>query len=119
MAPPIKAHSIIPVQQDPFTEDGDELFVQTASGDRVSWNPLTGERTEYDDQHFFARRDPTDNRWYFFDPYGIYALPSCYPAGMTDSLNISCVRYPVAWKGGKQHASHRGRVRRQPRSSTI
>lgn len=50
---------------------------------------------------FFARRDPTDNRWYFFDPYGIYALPSCYPAGMTDSLNISCVRYPVAWKGGK------------------
>jgi hypothetical protein len=50
---------------------------------------------------FFARRDPTDNRWYFFDPYGIYALPSCYPAGLTDSLNISCVRYPVAWKGGK------------------
>jgi hypothetical protein len=38
--------------------DGDELFVQTASGGQVSWDPLTGARTEHDDQHFFARRDP-------------------------------------------------------------
>jgi hypothetical protein len=37
---------------------GDELFVQTASGGRVSWDPRTGARTEHDDQAFFARRDP-------------------------------------------------------------
>jgi len=49
---------------------------------------------------FFAHRDPTDKRWYFFDPYGIYAKPECYPAGMTDSLS-ACARYPIAWKGGK------------------
>src|SRR5581483_2534840 len=24
---------------------------------------------------FFARRDLTDNQWYFLDPYGIYAAP--------------------------------------------
>ena len=28
---------------------------------------------------FFARRDPTDNEWYFIDPYGIYASGGCYP----------------------------------------
>ncbi len=28
---------------------------------------------------FFARRDPADNKWYFFDPYGIYWPPDCYP----------------------------------------
>ena len=37
---------------------GNELFVQTASTSRVSWDPLTGARTEHDDQYFFARRDP-------------------------------------------------------------
>ena len=39
--------------------DGDELFVKTASGNRVmSWDPRTGGRTEHGDQYFFARRDP-------------------------------------------------------------
>lgn len=39
--------------------DGDDLFVQTASGNRVmSWDPRTGAHTEHDDQYFFARRDP-------------------------------------------------------------
>ena len=50
---------------------------------------------------FWARRDPTDNEWYFFDPYGIYALPTCYPAGVTGAITTPCARYPVAWKGGK------------------
>ncbi|MBK9017143.1 MAG: hypothetical protein IPM82_25520 [Saprospiraceae bacterium] len=27
----------------------------------------------------FAHRDPSDNLWYFFDPYGIYGMPDCYP----------------------------------------
>jgi murein DD-endopeptidase MepM/ murein hydrolase activator NlpD len=50
---------------------------------------------------FWAYRDPTNDEWYFFDPYGIYALPECYPAGITDSLGGDCVRYPIAWQGGR------------------
>lgn len=49
---------------------------------------------------FFARRDPKDDQWYFFDPYGMYAPSGCYPSGMTDGLG-ACARYPIAWKGGK------------------
>ena len=49
---------------------------------------------------FFARRDPTDNEWYFIDPYGIYGPPSCYPPTFADPINISCARYSIAWKGG-------------------
>jgi murein DD-endopeptidase MepM/ murein hydrolase activator NlpD len=50
---------------------------------------------------FFAHRDPADKKFYFFDPYGIYATPDCYPSGITDPLNNACVRYPVVWKGAK------------------
>ncbi|MEI6947588.1 M23 family metallopeptidase [Paraflavisolibacter sp. H34] len=49
---------------------------------------------------FYARRDPTDNRWYFFDPYGIYDMPNCYPSGVTDAINTPCARYPNAWRNG-------------------
>jgi hypothetical protein len=52
---------------------------------------------------FFARKDPTNDQWYFIDPYGIYAHPECYPAQGT-MVNTPCVRYTVAWKGQKtQH----------------
>ncbi len=50
---------------------------------------------------FFAYRDPTDNHWYFFDPYGIYSEPYCYPTGVSDAINGQCARYPIAWKYGK------------------
>lgn len=50
---------------------------------------------------FFAHRDPTDDRWYFFDPYGIYGTPDCYPDTVDGAINTSCSRYPVLWKGGK------------------
>ncbi len=49
---------------------------------------------------FWVRRDPANSLWYFFDPYGIYARPEHYPAGITDSVPTGCLRYPVAWKGG-------------------
>lgn len=49
---------------------------------------------------FFARHDPTDNEWYFIDPYGVYAPDNCYPA-LNRPINTPCARYPVAWKGGK------------------
>lgn len=49
---------------------------------------------------FFAHRDATDNKWYFFDPYGIYSFPTCYPAGVDENINTACARYPIAWKGG-------------------
>lgn len=48
---------------------------------------------------FFARKDPTDNRWYFIDPYGIYSTPNCYPSATTGGTG-TCARYPVAWKTG-------------------
>ena len=41
--------------------DGDELFVRTASGPVMSWDPRTGTRTEHHrryDLYYFARRDP-------------------------------------------------------------
>ena len=50
---------------------------------------------------FFTRKDPSDNRYYFIDPYGIYGIPSCYPAGTTDQIGGACARYPNAWKGGR------------------
>ncbi|MEK6374782.1 MAG: M23 family metallopeptidase [Acidobacteriota bacterium] len=50
---------------------------------------------------FWAHRDLTNNEWYFFDPYGIYAMPDCYPANVTDTITTSCARYPVAWKNRK------------------
>ncbi len=43
--------------------DGDELFVSTASGNRVmSWNPRTGARTDHGDEYFFSRGDPGGGR---------------------------------------------------------
>jgi hypothetical protein len=50
---------------------------------------------------FYARRDLTDNNWYFFDPYGIYAAPACYPTLTTDPVYTSCARYPVNWLGSQ------------------
>ena len=55
---------------------------------------------------FFARRDPTDRLWYFFDPYGIYADPSCYPTVVTARPDAPCVKYPVAWIGGSPAYAH-------------
>jgi Bacterial tandem repeat domain 1 len=49
---------------------------------------------------FWARKDPTDSQWYFFDPYGVYAMPTCYPANVTDAIG-GCARYPVAWRNGR------------------
>jgi hypothetical protein len=50
---------------------------------------------------FFAHRDPSDNEWYFIDPYGIYGPPTCYPTNLTDPITSHCARYPNAWKGKK------------------
>ncbi|KAI9769876.1 MAG: hypothetical protein M1839_003573 [Geoglossum umbratile] len=47
---------------------------------------------------FFARRDPTDSNWYFFDPYGVYGPPDCYPGN--GNGDPECSRYPIAWQGG-------------------
>jgi hypothetical protein len=54
---------------------------------------------------FFARRDPADpeHGWYFVDPYGIYGPPDCYPRQLADPVAGPCVRYPVAWAGGRPH----------------
>ena len=44
-----------------------------------------------------TRRDPSDNRYYFVDPYGIYAMPPCYPAQMGSTATGTCGRYPNLW----------------------
>jgi hypothetical protein len=50
---------------------------------------------------FYARKDATDGNWYFFDPYGIYASPACYPTLTTDPVFTDCARYPVKWMGNQ------------------
>jgi hypothetical protein len=50
---------------------------------------------------FWTVRDSKDGEFYFFDPYGLYSMPDCYPAGVTDAIPGTCARYPTAWKGGK------------------
>jgi len=50
---------------------------------------------------FFTHRDPTNNQFYFFDPYGIFAERKCYPQGITDAIGGVCARYPNVWKGGR------------------
>lgn len=76
-------------------------------GDFIAWAGNTGpggkRGTGGPNTHlhiFWAKKD-SDGKWYFFDPYGIYALPDCYPSSVTGSLSSSCVRYPIAWKDGK------------------
>ena len=52
---------------------------------------------------FFAHRDPTNNLWYTFDPYGIYGPAEYYPTRNDAdgaSSSTSCTRYPVAWRDG-------------------
>lgn len=50
---------------------------------------------------FFTHRDSTNNQFYFFDPYGIFAEQKCYPSGITNAIGGVCARYANAWKGGR------------------
>lgn len=50
---------------------------------------------------FFARRDPIDSNWYFFDPYGIYNQRSCYPGSFNDPIQHRHAGYGIAWRNGK------------------
>lgn len=73
------------------------------AGDVIGWAGSTGPGGQNANHlHiFFAHRDAGDKRWYFFDPYGIYGTPDCYPSAVDGAINTACSRYPVAWKGGK------------------
>lgn len=51
--------------------------------------------------HIFWTRRDANGRWYFYDPYGIYAPPDAYPAGVTDAPSGPCVRYPVGWRNNR------------------
>jgi hypothetical protein len=70
--------------------------------DQASWKWGGGINTHL--HIFFARRDPSDNEWYFVDPYGIYASGGCYPA-LNTPISTPCARYPVLWKGKKAQFS--------------
>jgi hypothetical protein len=49
---------------------------------------------------FFARKDPVDGNWYFFDPYGIYSQRSCYPNTFGDPIQHPNAGYGIAWLKG-------------------
>lgn len=90
------------------TLDHQLLGKHVAAGELLGWAGDTGpggKRGPGDpNTHlhvFFARRDPSDQNWYLFDPYGIYGPPACYPLHLTDPVIGPCVRYPVAWSGGR------------------
>jgi hypothetical protein len=44
---------------------------------------------------FFTHRDTTNNQFYFFDPYGIFAGQRCYPKGITDGIAASARVIPT------------------------
>jgi hypothetical protein len=50
---------------------------------------------------FFARKDPSDGKWYFFDPYGLYNQRSCYPSAFADPIHHVHAGYGIAWLNGK------------------
>lgn len=87
------------------------LNTNVSRGKTIAWAGSTGpggcgctDGTTNTNTHlhvFFAYRDTTDNHWYFFDPYGIYSEPYCYPSGVDEPINGQCARYPIAWKNGK------------------
>jgi len=87
------------------------LNTTVAAGQVIGWAGSTGpggcgctDGTTNENTHlhiFYAHRDPTDSKWYFFDPYGIYSDPTCYPAGVNQAITTSCARYPISWKNGK------------------
>jgi hypothetical protein len=83
------------------------------AGDHLAWAGCTGpggcgsmdSLINHPNTHlhiFCAHRDPSDNNWYFIDPYGVYSYPAAgYPPGVTDQATGACVRYSVSWKGGR------------------
>jgi hypothetical protein len=82
---------------------------QVSGGQVLGWAGDTGPggngnsnaKTNFHLHIFFTHRDTTNNEFYFFDPYGIFAQQKCYPSGTTDAIGSLCARYPNAWKGGK------------------
>jgi hypothetical protein len=52
---------------------------------------------------FFARKDPSDGKWYFFDPYGTYSERSCYPNSFSDPIHHVNAGYGIAWQGNVPH----------------
>lgn len=82
-----------------------------AAGDVIAWAGSTGpggcgcvNGGDGPNTHlhiFFAHRDPANDLWYLFDPYGVYGYGDCYPAPVDAGNNNGCNRYPVAWKNGK------------------
>ncbi len=76
-------------------------------GQRIAWAGNTGPGGKKGSGgpnthlHIFWTRRDADGQYYFFDPYGVYSKPECYASGVTDATSGPCVRYPVAWQGGK------------------
>jgi murein DD-endopeptidase MepM/ murein hydrolase activator NlpD len=91
------------------------LGTQVTAGQAIAWAGSTGpggcgcanDGTTNANTHlhiFFAHKD-SDGHWYFFDPYGIYSFPSCYPSAVNGTITTACARYPIAWKGGSPQYS--------------
>ena len=90
------------------TIDANLVGRTVARGEQLGWAGATGPGGQKaggpPNTHlhiFFARKRTTDNEWFFFDPYGIYGQPHCYPVAITERPEGDCVRLPVAWLGGR------------------
>jgi Peptidase family M23/Bacterial tandem repeat domain 1 len=88
---------------DAYKIDMNLLGKTVNAGDHFAWAGSTGPGgSAANHLHiFFAHKDATDNKWYLFDPYGIYSYGSFYPSPINGPINYNCARYPVAWKNGK------------------
>ncbi len=95
---------VIPVVPGQIVERGEVLGKADSMGPGGCGCVKGGKGPNHHLHIFFAHRDPTDDRWYFFDPYGIYGPTECYPT-RDDAEGASpatpCARYPVAWLGGR------------------
>jgi murein DD-endopeptidase MepM/ murein hydrolase activator NlpD len=98
----------VPVSVGDFVQRGEILGKAGSTGPGGCGCATGGSGPNHHLHIFFARRDPVNDNWYFFDPYGIYGPTECYPT-RNDAEGASsatpCARYPVAWLGGRPQLS--------------
>ena len=93
----------IPVQVGDFVERGQVIAKAGSTGPGGCGCSGGGSGPNHHLHLFVAHRDPTNDQWYFIDPYGIYGPSECYPTrddAEGASASTPCIRYPVAWLGG-------------------
>jgi hypothetical protein len=91
----------IPVTKGQYVSQGTVIGWSGQTGPGGSLGGGGGTNTNNHLHIFFTRRDPTNNLFYFVDPYGIYGVPTCYPSNIVGYISGLCVRYPILWVGSQ------------------